>query len=265
MHALLLATAQVFESRLGYGATVFMWDGAREVELGALHPPNSRAPNSSASRPSHLVLEAVWPGTLLLVRRTRDSALLLQHLVGDSLVRECEGAGGGTSGAGGGAGGAGGVGGAGGASGGASGAGAGVVRGAGGAGGAGGDPKGERLRLQKQRAAAWREGDELRAQLSVLKGIDVASWLQSAQASTPENVDEYVRDATAALMSMQPKARTHGAGAGGVHSVDVAAKAKAHEPGARLVRKQQRDKKWPGDNLETGAPVMGSVPIRDEL
>lgn len=249
MHALLLATAQVFVSRLGYGATVFMWDGAREVELGALHPPNSRAPNSSASRPSHLMLEAVWPGTLLLVRRTRDSALLLQHLVGDSLVRECEGAGGGTSGAGGGA----------------SGAGAGVVGGAGGTGGAGGDPKSERLRLQKQRAAAWREGDELRAQLSVLKGIDVASWLQSAQASTPENVDEYVRDATAALMSMQPKARTHGAGAGGVHSVDVAAKAKAHEPGARLVRKQQRDKKWPGDNLGTGAPVMGSVPIRDEL
>ena len=221
-----------------------MWDGSREVELGALHPPRSLA-NGPAS---HLVLDAVWPGTLLLVRRERDAALVLQHLVGDILVRDCgSGAGGGTGSAHG-AGGAGGVGGAG---------------GAGGAGGVGGGAKGERLRLQKQRATAQREADELRAQLSLIKGIDVQSLLQSAQASTPEMLDEYVRNATAALVALQPpKARTDGDGAGGVRGAKVAAKAGA--PSVRPARKKRRDvEERPGSNL--GAHAIGSVPMRDEL
>jgi hypothetical protein len=225
-----------------------MWDGSREVELGALHPP--RGPASGPA--SHLMLEAVWPGTLLLVRRKRDAALVLQHLVGDILVRDCG------SGAGGGTGSAHGAGGAGGA-----GGGAGSVGGAGGAGGAGGGVKGERLRLQKQRATAQREADELRAQLSLIKGIDVQSLLQSAQASTPEMLDEYVRNATAALVALQPpKARTDGAGTGGVRSAKVAAKAGA--PKVRPVRKKRRDvEERPDSNL--GAPAIGSVPVRDEV
>ena len=268
----------VLESHLGYDATVLardgailthyydihstdytiltiqvlMWDGSREVELGALHPPRSQGSGPA----SHLVLEAVWPGTLLLVRRKRDAALVMQHLVGDILVRDCG------SGVGAGTGSAGSASGAGSAGGGAGGAGGGAG-GMGGAGGASGDAKGERLRLQKQRATAQREANELRAQLSLLKGIDVQSLLQSAQASTPEMLDEYVRNATAALVALQPpKARTDGTGAGGVRGAKVAAKADA--PSVRPMRKKRRDvEERPGNNL--GAPAIGSVPMRDEL
>ena len=228
------ASALVFESHLPYRATVLMWDGSREVELGALHPPRSPARGAA-----HLVLEAVWPGTLLLVRRRRDAALVLQHLVGDIVVRDCaSGAAGGT------------------------GASTGSARqAAGGAAGVGGGVKGERLRLQKQRATAQREADELRAQLSLLKGIDVQGLLQSAQASTPEMLDELVRNATAALVALQPpKARTGG--------TQVAPKAGAPSPSVRPVRTQRRHvEDPPGSSSNLGAPAIGSLPVamRDEL
>jgi hypothetical protein len=228
------ASALVFESHLPYRATVLMWDGSREVELGALHPPRSPAHGAA-----HLVLEAVWPGTLLLVRRRRDAALVLQHLVGDIVVRDCAGgAAGGT------------------------GASTGSAReAAGGAAGVGVGVKGERLRLQKQRATAQREADELRAQLSLLKGIDVQGLLQSAQASTPEMLDELVRNATAALVALQPpKAKTGG--------TQVAPKAGAPSPSVRPVRTQRRHVEGPpGSSDNLGAPAIGSLPVamRDEL
>ena len=124
------------------------------------------------------------------------------------------------------------------------------------------------MRLQNAEAfrpvvTAQREADELRAQLSLIKGIDVQSLLQSAQASTPEMLDEYVRNATAALVALQPpKARTEGDGAGGVRGAKVAAKAGA--PSVRPARKKRRDvEERPGSNL--GAHAIGSVPMRDEL
>ena len=149
---------------------------AKQVEVARLEPVGTATPNASA----HHALASVWPGTLVVVRRLRDEALLLQHLVGDLVIRDCAAAAGDAAAA------------------------AGEPAAAAAAAAqlaaeaAAASAEAEKLQLQAKRARLRRETSQLRAQLGAIKEVDLA-----ALAALPaELLEEYARNATAALEAL---------------------------------------------------------------
>eukprot|EP00316_Scyphosphaera_apsteinii_P012450 CAMPEP_0119349728 /NCGR_PEP_ID=MMETSP1333-20130426/109698_1 /TAXON_ID=418940 /ORGANISM="Scyphosphaera apsteinii, Strain RCC1455" /LENGTH=425 /DNA_ID=CAMNT_0007362331 /DNA_START=28 /DNA_END=1306 /DNA_ORIENTATION=- len=79
------ATKLVVISALAWASTVNLWNGTSEAQKGSIYAPGSLEPNRS----SYLLLHGLHAGHLLTVRRVRDSALLLQHMVGDYVIKAC--------------------------------------------------------------------------------------------------------------------------------------------------------------------------------
>ena len=171
-------TSRVLRLNASVEVVVKLWDGASETEVARLHPEGSSAPNATA----HHAVRA-YPGTLVVARRAADGALLLQHLVDDTVVRDSPCAPSATPAA----------------------STRGAARHSTAAAASAAAPaagsaasKEARNRLQAESARLQRESDQLRQQLGRLNEIDLSAVAQLP----PELLEEYAKNATAALEAL---------------------------------------------------------------